>query len=140
MGPFAVITTYETSLPLVFGHELFEMLADPSGHGREICDRWVTRWFYMGDVPIQDFALPRGGDFCSTCLTPCIAQDDDNDMDECEAAAVSNSAFAQSRDQSVPENPTLLLGLIGAGVASLPAICSRVRSYRRSASRHKPTC
>lgn len=50
-----------------------------------------------------------------------------------------STAFAQSGcDQFSPENPTLVLGLIGAGIASLPMIRSRIRNYRRSASTREP--
>jgi len=48
----------------------------------------------------------------------------------------TSTAFAQnSCDQFSPENPTLVLGLIGAGVASFPVVRSRLKRYVTQAKR-----
>jgi hypothetical protein len=66
--PYAVVTTYQTTLSLIIGNELLEMLGDPSGRGREICDDWVTYFWQINGVWVPDFALPgkRGRHFCGT--------------------------------------------------------------------------
>jgi hypothetical protein len=48
----------------------------------------------------------------------------------------TSTALAQNGcDQFSPENPTLVLGLIGAGVASFPVVRSRLKRYIRQTRR-----
>jgi hypothetical protein len=70
--PYARVTTYNFTLSMIMDHELLEMLADPSGRGREIVDDWVNHFYQVEtngrSVWVNDFALPLavGGDFCGT--------------------------------------------------------------------------
>jgi hypothetical protein len=70
--PFAFATTIKGSTSLILGHELLEMLADPDLNSAEIVDKWVTRWYYINGLPVVDFALPNGTDFCSLRTVKCI--------------------------------------------------------------------
>jgi hypothetical protein len=70
--PFAFTTTIKGTTSLILGHELLEMLADPDLNSAEIVDKWVTRWYYVNGLPVVDFALPNGTDFCSLRTVKCI--------------------------------------------------------------------
>jgi hypothetical protein len=70
--PFAFATTIKGTPSLILGHELLEMLADPDLNGAEIVDKWVTRWYYINGLPVVDFALPDGTDFCSLRAVKCV--------------------------------------------------------------------
>lgn len=64
--PYALVNTSACPLSTTMSHELLEMLADPYLEGREICDAWVRRYYLIDGIGLQDFGLPKGGDFCET--------------------------------------------------------------------------
>ena len=62
--PYALVNTSACPLSTTMSHELLEMLADPYLEGREICDAWVRYYYLIDGIGVQDFGLPKGGDFC----------------------------------------------------------------------------
>lgn len=55
----------------IMGHELLEMLANPTGAGHEICDAWVNHWYFINGLFVPDFGVPGGGHWCG--LNKCAA-------------------------------------------------------------------